>query len=433
MHNHIHDIANILTSTGSLLAAIPAINNSNPDIKNTSDEDAKPENAAVWQREPRPGDNFSGIDEAMEFIQEHAHNPAKNRCNEDEGYRWSDLPELHREIKPILKLARTTINQEYVNNSDGVPSIKTTFTHVPTLTSKVFWMTTNLKGIRKNQHLDECQQMGWTITYCRRYALYAALDLQPDDMGDMDGKSRRKGRAPVSPAVAGRQWLPDVGNPDWEAAERRAIAMGAVPYTPEEIEAAKEQKRYFTPLAPHQSEFLNKVIAPLNGDMTGITAVFEDHKAKLFAHVKCGDFTLFDEEDQRRALYWCWVTAAEEFSGLKCRHPDDDGFDDDGVRYEDYDKDDADDVVIVPDASCNIPSEDADDELLRLHECRANRKEALRDGSIPNTSGDPAVDAEGDAAYAKLTEKRKRGGKSSSSTSPGDKPLVMIPESDIPY
>ncbi|HDI4956774.1 TPA: hypothetical protein PNO53_000903, partial [Salmonella enterica] len=70
---------------------------------------------------------------------------------------------------------------------------------------------------------------------------------------------------PVSPAAAGRQWLPDVGSSGWEAAERRAIAMGAVPYTPEEIEAAKDQKRCFTPLAPHQIEFLNNVTVPLGG------------------------------------------------------------------------------------------------------------------------------------------------------------------------
>lgn len=36
MHNHIHDIANILTSTGSLLAAIPAIQNANLVIKGSA-------------------------------------------------------------------------------------------------------------------------------------------------------------------------------------------------------------------------------------------------------------------------------------------------------------------------------------------------------------------------------------------------------------
>lgn len=419
MHNHIQDLANILTSTGSLLAAIPAINNSNPVIKNTSDEDAKPENAAVWQREPRPGDNFSGIDEAMEFIQEHAHNPAKNRCNEDEGYRWSDLPELHREIKPILKLARTTINQEYVNNSDGVPSIKTTFTHVPTLTSKVFWMTTNLKGIRKNQHLDECQQMGWTITYCRRYALYAALDLQPDDMGDMDGTSRRKkGRAPAQHDALHdecQSWLPDVTMPGWEEAERRAVAMGATPYTPEQIEAAKDQKREFSKLTQDEIAFINQVCDGLAGDFRVITPIYKKYEDALNVRIQDGDIRILDEEDLRRGIHRCWLQAAQEFSGHEVSALCDDS------------------VVSTPDAACNIPSEDADDELLRLQECRANRKEALRDGSIPNTSGDPAVDAEGDAAYAKLTEKRKRGGKSSCGAIPGDKPLVIIPESEYPY
>lgn len=429
MHNHIHDIANILTSTGSLLAAIPAIHNSNPVIKNPSNEDEKPEVTAP-EMYVAPGSQYGSAREALAHMVHELHNPQRNAYNDTLDFTYATLAQLLDMLRDPIYQHGLMLDQSLKAGSDNLPfDMVTTFHHIPTGTEVSFSLPAYIK---EDKRLDECQRVGASYTYFRRYGLRQALNITDgdDDADQAKAKRDRKGKGRSTASASGRQWLPDVGNPEWEAAERRAIAMGAVPYTPEEIEAAKDQKRCFSPLMPHEIEFLNKVTEPLNGDMTGMLAVYEKHRDAMFEHVRDGDFVLFDEEDQRRALYVCWVTAAEEFSGLKCRHPDDDGFDDDGVRYEDYDKDD--DVVIVPDSDCNSikpKADDADDELLRIQACRASLKESLRNGAASNTSGDPAVDAEGDAAYAKLNEKRGK----KDTRIPETKPLIDIPESDLPY
>jgi hypothetical protein len=164
------------------------------------------------------GSQFSDVRAAIQWVSHEANNPIKNRYSTEEHFAWSDLPELYRVIKPLMYQAGLFHSQTMKTGATGVPEIVTTFHHIPTATECVFTMETTLKGIRKNQHLDECQQWGWTVTYCRRYALYAALGLQPDDGGDLDALTRRErnriGATTVatrttSPATtSNREWLP---------------------------------------------------------------------------------------------------------------------------------------------------------------------------------------------------------------------------------
>jgi hypothetical protein len=291
-----------------------------PVINTPSNQAEKAETASPTMHEVNTlGSQFSDVRAAIQWVSHQANNPVKNRYSTEEHFAWSDLPELYRVIKPLMYRAGLFHSQTMKTSATGVPEIVTTFHHIPTGTECVFTMETTLKGIRKNQNLDECQQWGWTVTYCRRYALYAALGLQPDDGGDMDALTRRERRrvgAQASPATSThREWLPMPGK-EGEAAERAAVAMGAEPYTAEEHARAAEQERRFAPLTPDEINYIRRITAPLQGDLRELDGIQRALEAELFDKVRCGTVTFYDEEDQRRALYRVWLEACQEYDGI---------------------------------------------------------------------------------------------------------------------
>ncbi|WP_189389196.1 ERF family protein [Buttiauxella sp. B2] len=297
--------------------------NTDPVINTASNPVKKVETASPAMHEVNTlGSQFSDVRAAIQWVSHEANNPVKNRYSTEEHFAWSDLPELYRVIKPLMYQAGLFHSQTMKTSATGVPEIVTTFHHIPTGTECVFTMETTLKGIRKNQHLDECQQWGWTVTYCRRYALYAALGLQPDDGGDLDGLTRRErnriGAASrnASPATStAREWLPMPGK-EGEAAERAAVKLGAEPFTPEEHARAVEQERRFAPLTNDEIDFLNRVTRPLKGDYRELDSLRLKLEAELFDKVRNGVVTFYDEEDQKRALYRVWLEACQEYDGI---------------------------------------------------------------------------------------------------------------------
>ncbi|WP_310607085.1 ERF family protein [Buttiauxella brennerae] len=300
--------------------------NNSPVINTASNPVTKAETATPAMHEVNTlGSQFSDVRAAIQWVSHEANNPVKNRYSTEEHFAWSDLPELYRVIKPLMYQAGLFHSQTMKTNTDGVPEIVTTFHHIPTATECTFTMETTLKGIRKNQHLDECQQWGWTVTYCRRYALYAALGLQPDDGGDLDALTRRErnrlGAATAatrtaSPATTSqREWLPMLGK-EGETAERAAIKLGAIPFTAEEHARAAEQERRFLPLTPDEIDYIRRITAPLKGDLRELDGIQRALEAELFDKVRDGSVTFHDEEDQKRALYRVWLDACQEYDGI---------------------------------------------------------------------------------------------------------------------
>ncbi|MGK0743581.1 ERF family protein [Yokenella regensburgei] len=405
--NTLHDVSCLLGNLSSLLNGLAPMTtdnqntNKDPVINNTSNEGAKTETASPAMHEANTlGSQFRDVHAAIQWVSHEANNPIKNRWSTEEHFAWSDLPELYRVIKPLMYQAGLFHSQTMKTNESGVPEIVTTFRHIPTETECVFTMETTLKGIRKNQHLDECQQWGWTMTYCRRYALYAALGLQPDDNGDLDAVSRRdrnKIGARPSPATSSkREWLPMPGK-DGEAAERAAVALGAVPFTAEEHARAAEQERRFAPLTPEEIDYIGRITRPLNGDLRELDVIQRALEKELFDKVRSGAVTFYDKEDETRALYRVWLDACREYDGVVTAKiitgTDDES---DALIARHFGHDDKPPATISSPEDLASQNALADEELARLEAKRAKRLEDVASGKM---MVDTEEAAELDAVY----------------------------------
>lgn len=438
--NTLHEVSTLLSTVSALLSsAVPAAAAMIPVHQNTSNEVEKteePETAAP-EAPPAPheintlGSQFSSIHAALQWVSHNASNPIKNRWNAEEGYAWNDLPELHRTIKPLLYQAGVFYSQTLKTNEDGKPEIITTFRHIPTDTIHIEHLEIadtgvdkQIKKSGKEKELSSHQKWGYTMTYCRRYALYAALGLQPDDCGDLDDspKGNKKRNKPAQPDALHdeiMQCLPDVTSPGWREAEAKAIAMGATPYTEEQIAQAWENARTFKKLTPEECQFLNVTFEHLKKDYSSVDPIWQKYKAALDQRARAGDIRIVDQEDLSRGYFRCWLLAAQEFAGVTV-----------SVLCED----DEPEQDIAPDVADVVADDLPAEEQARLKQKRDERLAGIRSGTVTNSYGDTEDDAVCDALYAQV--------KSGLSPQPPirreyvdapEKPLVTVPESDIPY
>lgn len=388
-----------------------------PGHQKATNQTEKPEVTAP-ENYAAPGTQYTSAREALAHMVHELRNPDRNAYNGTLNFTYATLAQLLDMLRDPIYQHGLMLNQELKTGTNGLPfDMVTTFHHIPTATEVSFALPAYIK---EDKRLDDCQRVGASYTYFRRYGLRQALGITDgdDDADQAEAKRdrKRKGRTPAQPDALRdecQSWLPDVTAPGWEEAERRAVAMGATPYTPEQIEAAKDQKREFSKLAPDEIAFINAACDGLAGDFREITPIYEKYEAALNTRIQADEIRILDEEDYRRAVHRCWLQASQEFTNTPVSP----------LCADDVIADDVADVV-----ACEV-TEDADDELLRLQACRASLKERLRDGSIPNTSGDAGEDAEADAVYAKLNEKRSQ----TATPEPDAKPPVIIPESELPY
>lgn len=96
------------------------------------------------------------------------------------------------------------LKQEFEKGDELPLDMVTTFIHIPTDTEVSFRLPAYIK---EDKRLDECQRVGASFTYFRRYGLRQALDITDgdDDIDQADSKrERRKARALNS----SRKWKP---------------------------------------------------------------------------------------------------------------------------------------------------------------------------------------------------------------------------------
>lgn len=421
MHNHLHDIACILSSTGALLAAVPPVNSSRPAIKNATSENIAPEITAS-ELYVAPGTQYGNAQEALAHMVHELRNPERNAYNGTLDFTYATLSQLLDMLRDPIYQHGLMLDQSLVRANDATDSLPfnmvTTFRHIPTNTEVSFSLPAYL---RQDKRLDECQQFGATYTYYRRYGLRQALGITDgdDDADQAEAKRSRRNKrnAPAKPDALHDEvmtWLPDVTAPGWKEAEAKAIALGATPYTEEQIQQAWENARTFKKLTPEECQFLNVTFELLAGDYTSVNPVWQKYKAVLDQRALAGEIRIVDQEDLSRGYFRCWLLAAQEFAGVPV-----------SVLCEDDEPEQ--EVCSEPSVTDDQPPE----ETARLQRKRDKRKEDIRAGTVSNSNGDYEDDAVCDALYAQV--------KSGLSPQPPikreyvDAPLVDIPESEIPY
>lgn len=317
MHNHLHDIAAILSSTGSLLAAAIPPANLNPVIKSASTDAEKAEVTAP-EMYNAPGTQYGSVREALAHMIHELHNPERDSYNETLDFTYAKLPALLDMLRDPIYRHGLMLNQELTIGTNGLPfDMVTTFHHIPTATEISFSLPAYIK---EDKRLDDCQRVGASYTYFRRYGLRQALGITDgdDDADQAEAKRDRKTRKTKPATTSQREWLPMPGA-EGEAAERKALAMGAKPFTAEQYARAAEQERRFEPLTTEEIHYLNSVINPLNGDLRELNDIYEKLQEALFDRVRSGSVSFYDDEDQRRALYRVWLDACREYEAMKAQ------------------------------------------------------------------------------------------------------------------
>lgn len=121
--------------------------------------------------------------EALCLAQTELKNPEKNK--DGYGYKYAELASIIDMVKPVLQRYGLSIIQFPVSEGDRV-GVKTVILHASgeKLEESVYLPVPEMKGNTATQ------AAGAAITYARRYALQAVLNISADDDTDAAGETR---------------------------------------------------------------------------------------------------------------------------------------------------------------------------------------------------------------------------------------------------
>ncbi len=203
----IPDAAELLAHT---LAALKAAGYASaammPVHRNDSSEVEKTETSATTAPEVyvAPGKQFANAQEALAHMVRELKNPQRDNYNETLDFTFASLAQLLDLLREPIYQHGLMLKQEFEKGDELPLDMVTTFIHIPTGTEVSFRLPAYIK---EDKRLDECQRVGASFTYFRRYGLRQALDITDgdDDIDQADSKrERRKARALNS----SRKWKP---------------------------------------------------------------------------------------------------------------------------------------------------------------------------------------------------------------------------------
>lgn len=203
----IPDAAELLAHT---LAALKAAGYASaammPVHRNDSNEVEKTETSATTAPEVyvAPGKQFANAQEALAHMVRELKNPQRDNYNETLDFTFASLAQLLDLLREPIYQHGLMLKQEFEKGDELPLDMVTTFIHIPTGTEVSFRLPAYIK---EDKRLDECQRVGASFTYFRRYGLRQALDITDgdDDIDQADSKrERRKARALNS----SRKWKP---------------------------------------------------------------------------------------------------------------------------------------------------------------------------------------------------------------------------------
>lgn len=203
----IPDAAELLAHT---LAALKAAGYASaammPVHRNDSSEVEKTETPATTAPEVyvAPGKQYANAQEALAHMVRELKNPQRDNYNETLDFTFASLAQLLDLLREPIYQHGLMLKQEFEKGDELPLDMVTTFIHIPTGTEVSFRLPAYIK---EDKRLDECQRVGASFTYFRRYGLRQALDITDgdDDIDQADSKrERRKARALNS----SRKWKP---------------------------------------------------------------------------------------------------------------------------------------------------------------------------------------------------------------------------------
>lgn len=203
----IPDAAELLAHT---LAALKAAGYASaammPVHRNDSNEVEKTETPATTAPEVyvAPGKQYANAQEALAHMVRELKNPQRDNYNETLDFTFASLAQLLDLLREPIYQHGLMLKQEFEKGDELPLDMVTTFIHIPTGTEVSFRLPAYIK---EDKRLDECQRVGASFSYFRRYGLRQALDITDgdDDIDQADSKrERRKARALNS----SRKWKP---------------------------------------------------------------------------------------------------------------------------------------------------------------------------------------------------------------------------------
>lgn len=178
-----------------------------PASKNPSNQGAKREvqqPATAPEVYVAPGKQYANAHEALAHMIHELKNPQRDRYNETLDFTHASLAQMLDMLRDPIYQHGLMLKQEFEKGDELPLAMVTTFLHIPTNTEVSFRLPAFMK---EDKRLDECQKLGATFTYFRRYGLRQALDITDGD-DDIDQASRKQERRKARALNTSREWKP---------------------------------------------------------------------------------------------------------------------------------------------------------------------------------------------------------------------------------
>lgn len=178
-----------------------------PVHKNTSNQVEKTEvqqPATAPEVYVAPGKQFANVNEALAHMVHQLKNPQRDSHNETLDFTHASLAQMLDMLRDPIYQHGLMLKQEFAKGDELPLDMVTTFLHIPTNTEVSFRLPAYMK---EDKRLDECQRVGATFTYFRRYGLRQALDITDGD-DDIDQADRKRERRKTRALNSSREWKP---------------------------------------------------------------------------------------------------------------------------------------------------------------------------------------------------------------------------------
>lgn len=177
-----------------------------PAAKKPSNQGAKQEVQPATSPEVyvAPGKQYANAHEALAHLIHGIKNPQRDSYNEALDFTHASLAQMLDMLRDPIYQHGLMLKQEFEKGDELPLEMVTTFLHIPTSTEVSFRLPAYMK---EDKRLDECQKVGATFTYFRRYGLRQALDITDGD-DDIDQASRKQERRKARAINSAREWKP---------------------------------------------------------------------------------------------------------------------------------------------------------------------------------------------------------------------------------